>query len=439
MRARSIKKRSVKVVTLGCSKNLVDSELLMGQLQSNAFVVAQDENENSETVIINTCGFIESAKQESIDTILQYLEVKNNGGIEKLYVTGCLSQRYGAELKNEISGVDGWFGTRDLPQLLKTLKADYKKELVGERLLTTPRHFAYLKIAEGCDRPCSFCAIPLMRGQHLSVPIEDLVTQTQALAGKGVKELILIAQDLTFYGLDLYKRRSLADLLDKLSQVKRIEWIRLHYAFPGGFPLEVLDAMNRHENICKYLDMPLQHISDAVLKRMKRGITKEKTLELIEKIREKVPNIALRTTLMTGFPGETLKEHEEMLHWIEETKFDRLGVFTYSAENGTTAFSLTDDVLDKEKKRRADAVMELQRTISLTNNEIKIGKTFKTLIDREEGGLWVGRTEFDSPDVDNEVWISPPFSMDCKPGEFVQVKVNSATEFDLCGSIIHTV
>ena len=434
MKTKSLKKNKVNVVTLGCSKNIVDSEVLMGQLRANKFDVEHEsESEDHQIVIINTCGFVDNAKQESIDTILQYVEAKKNGQVEKVYVTGCLSERYKEDLEKEIPDVDAYFGTRDLPKLLKTLKADYKHELVGERLLTTPSHYAYLKISEGCDRPCSFCAIPIMRGKHISVPIEELVKRAATLAQKGTKELLLIAQDLTYYGLDIYKKRELANLLDALSDVEGVEWIRLHYAFPSGFPMEVLDVMKRKKNICNYLDMHLQHISDNMLKSMRRGITKQKTIDIVNEIRAKVPGIAMRTTLIAGYPGETEKDHEEMLAWVKETRFDRLGIFTYSHEENTHAHLLVDDVPAKVKKQRADAVMKVQQEISLELNQQKIGKTFKTLIDRKEGEYFIGRTEFDSADVDNEVLIKATNETYLSIGSFVDIKITEATDFDLYG------
>ncbi|HXB39707.1 MAG TPA: 30S ribosomal protein S12 methylthiotransferase RimO [Bacteroidia bacterium] len=434
MKTKSLKKNKVNVVTLGCSKNIVDSEVLMGQLSANKFDVEHEgESEDHEIVIINTCGFVDNAKQESIDTILQYVGAKKKGLVEKIYVTGCLSERYKSDLEKEIPEVDAYFGTRDLPKLLKTLKADYKKELVGERLLTTPSHYAYLKISEGCDRPCSFCAIPIMRGGHISVPIEELVKRAETLATKGTKEILLIAQDLTYYGLDIYKKRELANLLDKLSDVKGIEWIRLHYAFPSGFPMEVLDVMKRKTNICNYLDMPLQHISDNMLKSMRRGITKQKTIDIVKEIREKIPGIAIRTTLIAGYPGETEKDHEEMIEWVRQSCFDRLGIFTYSHEENTHAHTLQDDVPENIKKQRADAVMKVQQEISLELNQQKIGKTFKTLIDRKEGEYFIGRTEFDSADVDNEILIKADDKNYLSPGSFVNVKITDATDFDLYG------
>lgn len=436
MKARTLKKNKVNVVTLGCSKNIVDSEVLMGQLKANNFNVEHEsENDDHNIVIINTCGFVENAKQESIDTILRYADVKKKGGIEKLYVTGCLSERYKTDLEKEIPDVDAYFGTRELPKILKTLKADYKHELVGERLLTTPLHYAYFKISEGCDRPCSFCAIPLMRGGHVSVPKEELIRRAKNLAAKGTKELLLIAQDLTYYGLDIYKKRELADLIDRLSDVEGIDWIRLHYAFPSGFPMEVLDVMNKKANVCNYLDMPLQHISDNMLKSMKRGTTKQKTIDLVNQIRDKVPGIAIRTTLIAGYPGETQKDHDEMLQWVEETKFDRLGIFTYSHEENTGAFALKDDVSEKIKKQRADAVMAVQQEISFNLNQQKIGKTFSVLFDRKENDFFVGRTEFDSPDVDNEVLIKATKDAYVRIGDFAKVKITDASDFDLYGTI----
>ncbi len=437
MKTKTLKKNKVNVITLGCSKNIVDSEVLMGQLRAGNFEVEHESNSaDHQIVIINTCGFIENAKQESIDTILQYAQAKQNGLVEKVYVTGCLSERYKKDLEKEIPEIDAYFGTRELPRLLKTLKADYKKELVGERLLTTPNHYAYFKISEGCDRPCSFCAIPLMRGAHTSVPIDELVNRAKKLAANGTKELLLIAQDLTYYGLDIYKKRELAKLIDALSELNGIEWIRLHYAFPSGFPMEVLDVMKNKSNVCHYLDMPLQHISDSLLKSMRRGITKQKTIDLVNQIREKVPNIALRTTLIAGYPGETEKDHEEMLRWVEETKFERLGIFTYSHEENTHAYSLKDDVTEKEKKRRADAVMKIQQEISYNLNQNKIGKTFKVLFDRIEGEYIIGRTEFDSPEVDNEVLVKTTNEQYLSIGSFAEVEITEAGDFDLYGRVL---
>lgn len=431
MKTKGIKKNKVNIVTLGCAKNLVDSEQLYTQLKANRFdVTHESDREDSNIVVVNTCGFIENAKQESIDTILRYADAKENGYIDKLYVTGCLSHRYKDDLEKEIPTVDAYFGTNELPRLLKTLKADYKHELVGERLITTPAHYAYLKIAEGCDRPCSFCAIPLMRGKHVSQPTELLVQQTRNLAKNGTKELILIAQDLTYYGLDLYGKRNLSELLRHLADVEGIEWIRLQYAYPAGFPLDVLDVMRETPNICKYLDMPLQHGSTEILKKMRRGITREKTEALIQTIRERVPGIALRTTLITGHPGETQADFEQMYAFVEQTRFDRLGVFTYSHEESTHAFSMPDNVPAETKRERADAVMTLQEGISFELNQQKIGHTYKVLIDRKEGGNFVGRTEFDSPEVDNEVLIDARQHF-VRLGDFATVTITDATEFDL--------
>ena len=434
---QKINKPRVNVVTLGCSKNTYDSEVLMGQLKGNRFdVVHEAEKVSSDDIIvINTCGFIDNAKQESIDTILQYSELKEQGKVGKVIVTGCLSERYKPELEAEITNVDSWFGTNDLQNLLSTLGANYRHELVGERLLTTPTHFAYFKIAEGCNRPCSFCAIPLMRGKHVSKPIEDLVKEAQHLAKNGTKELILIAQDLTYYGLDLYNKRNLDELLRHLSDVNGIEWIRLQYAYPSGFPMEILDVMNERENICNYLDMPLQHITDNMLKSMRRGTTKQKTIDLVNAIRDRVPNIAMRTTLITGYPGETEQDFEEMQQWVEETRFDRLGCFTYSHEEKTHAYSLVDDVPEEVKQERADAIMEIQQGISYEKNQEKIGETYKVLIDKKDGGYFVGRTEFDSPEVDNEVLIDAEKHY-ATIGSFVNVKIDSAEDFDLYGQIV---
>ena len=430
MKTRTLKKNKVNVITLGCSKNIVDSEVLMGQLRANNISVEhKDAIDDANIIIVNTCGFIDNAKQQSIDTILRCVEAKENGFVEKVIVTGCLSERYKDELKLEMSEVDAWFGTRDMPALLKTLKADYKSELIGERLLTTPFHYAYLKISEGCDRPCSFCAIPIMRGKHVSVPMEKLVEQAKHLAKNGTKEIILIAQDLTYYGLDIYKKRNLAELLEKLSDVDGIEWIRLHYAYPSGFPMEVLDVMRERKNICNYLDIPLQHISNKMLSSMRRGI------ELVKKIRERVPEIAIRTTLICGYPGETQKDHEEMLEWVTKSKFERLGVFTYSHEENTHAHLLKDDVSPATKKKRAEAVMKLQQKISVELNKKMVGKTFKVLFDRVEGGNFVGRTEFDSPDVDNLVLVDAKKNY-VRIGDFANVKITKATEYDLIGEVV---
>ncbi|MBM3418695.1 MAG: 30S ribosomal protein S12 methylthiotransferase RimO [Bacteroidetes bacterium] len=436
MKTKTKKKNKVNVVTLGCSKNVFDSEVLMAQLKANQFEVEHESQEDdSEIVIINTCGFIDNAKQESIDTIMRFAEAKTEGFVDKVYVTGCLSERYRDDLEREIPEVDAFFGTRELPRLLKTLKADYKNELVGERLLTTPNHYAYFKIAEGCDRPCSFCAIPLMRGKHKSTPIEDLVTSATSLAANGVKELILIAQDLTYYGLDLYKKRALSDLLRRLSDVEGISWIRLHYAFPAGFPMDVLEVMNERNNICKYLDMPLQHGSTKILQAMRRGITREKTEELVQAIRQKVPDIALRTTLIAGYPGETEADFQEMYDWVELTKFDRLGIFTYSHEENTHAFNFKDSVPKKIKQKRADAIMQLQSGISYARNQNRIGQQYKVLFDRTEGDYFIGRTEFDSPEVDNEVLVKKTDAY-IRLGDFTTIEITSADHYDLYGKII---
>jgi len=437
MKTKTLKKNKVNVITLGCSKNTFDSEVLMAQLKANKFDVEHESmSDDAEIVIINTCGFIDNAKQESIDTILRYAQAKKDGEVDKVYVTGCLSERYREDLENEIPEVDAFFGTRELPRLLKTLKADYKQELVGERLLTTPSHYAYFKIAEGCDRPCSFCAIPLMRGKHVSTPIEDLIKSAKSLAAKGVKELILIAQDLTYYGLDIYKKRALADLISQLSDVEGIEWIRLHYAFPSGFPMDVLEVMNEKSNVNFYLDIPLQHGSTKILESMRRGITREKTETLVEEIRAKVPNIAIRTTLIVGYPGETKAEFQEMYEFVEKMRFDRLGVFTYSHEENTHAYSLNDDVTEKTKKDRADKIMELQSGISYELNQEKIGKTFKVLFDRVEGDYFIGRTEFDSPEVDNEVLIKKEGDVFVRIGDFANVEITSADHYDLYGVLV---
>lgn len=435
MRARGNKKTKVNIVTLGCSKNQVDSEVLLTQLKGNGIdAVHESTTDDNRVVVINTCGFIDNAKQESIDTILRYVDAKEEGLVEKVYVTGCLSQRYKDDLQKEIPQVDAWFGTRDLSRLLKQFNANYKEELVGERILTNPGHYAYLKISEGCDRPCSFCAIPLMRGGHVSRPMEELVKEAKNLARNGTRELLLIAQDATYYGLDLYKKRNLAELLEKLAQVEGIGWIRLHYAFPAGFPLDVLDVMASHPNICKYLDIPLQHGSTNMLKLMRRGITREKTEELLHTIREKVPGIAIRTTLIAGHPGETDADFDEMMGFVERSRFDRLGVFTYSHEENTHAYSMKDDVPAEVKEERMEAIMELQQGISLELNQAKVGKTYKVLIDRKEGGQFIGRTEFDSPEVDNEVIL--PGSEYVRLGDFCHVKITAATEFDLAGVVV---
>jgi ribosomal protein S12 methylthiotransferase len=437
MKTKTLKKNKVNVVTLGCSKNIFDSEVMMAQLVANKFEVEHEaQQDDSEIVIINTCGFIDNAKQESIDTIMRYADAKKEGLVEKVYVTGCLSERYKEDLIKEIPEVDAFFGTRDLPRLLKTLKADYKHELVGERLLTTPSHFAYFKIAEGCDRPCSFCAIPIMRGKHISTPMEDLVKQAKSLAAKGVKELMLIAQDLTYYGLDIYKKRALADLLNALADVEGIDWIRLHYAYPSGFPMDVLDVMRERENICNYLDIPLQHGSTEMLKAMRRGITREKTEVLIDEIRAKVPGIAIRTTLIAGYPGETEAHFQEMYDFVEKSRFDRLGIFTYSHEDNTHAFNFEDDVPEEVKKERADRIMELQSGISHELNQLKIGNTYKVLFDRVEGDYFIGRTEFDSPEVDNEVLVKMDKDTYVRIGDFADIKIINADHYDLYGEVV---
>lgn len=425
------------MVTLGCSKNIYDSEVLMGQLKGNAFDVVHeaDKVSSNDIVVINTCGFIDNAKQESIDTILQYSELKEQGKVGKVIVTGCLSERYKPELQSEIPNIDAYFGTNDLQDVLSTIGANYRHELIGERLLTTPSHFAYFKIAEGCNRPCSFCAIPLMRGKHVTKPMEELVNEAKTLVRNGTKELILIAQDLTYYGLDLYGKRNLDELIRRLSDVNGVEWIRLQYAYPSGFPMEVLDVMNERKNVCKYLDMPLQHITDNMLKSMRRGITKQKTIDLVNEIRDRVPNIALRTTLITGYPGETVQDFEEMAQWVEDTRFDRLGCFTYSHEEKTHAHSLVDDVPDEVKQERADAIMEIQQGISFEKNQEKIGNTYQVLIDKKDGGYFVGRTEFDSPEVDNEVLVDANVNY-ATVGGFVNVKIDNAEDFDLYGQIV---
>lgn len=430
MRTKTRKKNKINVVTLGCSKNIYDSEVLMGQLRANDKEVVHEEEGN--IVVINTCGFIANAKEESVNTILDFVEQKKNGEIDKVFVTGCLSERYKPDLEKEIPNVDAYFGTTDMPYLLKALGADYKHELIGERLTTTPKNYAYLKIAEGCDRPCSFCAIPLMRGKHKSKPIESLVEEAEKLAAKGVVELILIAQDLTYYGLDLYKKRNLAALLKELALVDGIEWIRLHYAFPTGFPMDVLKVMREEPKICNYLDIPLQHIADPILKSMRRGTTKAKTTKLLEDIRAEVPNIGIRTTLIVGYPGETEEDFETLKKWVEEMRFERLGCFTYSHEENTHAFKLEDNVPEEVKQDRANTIMEIQSQISWELNQSKTDKEYRCIIDRKEGGYFVGRTEYDSPDVDNEVLIDAS-KFYLKMGEFAKIKITSASDFDLYG------
>ncbi|UKM64576.1 30S ribosomal protein S12 methylthiotransferase RimO [Flavobacteriaceae bacterium GSB9] len=433
MRTKSLKKNKINVVTLGCSKNVYDSEVLMGQLKASGKDVVHEQEGN--VVVINTCGFINNAKEESVNTILEYLQKKEEGDVDKVFVTGCLSERYKPDLQKEIPNVDEYFGTTELPALLKVLGADYKHELIGERLTTTPKNYAYLKIAEGCDRPCSFCAIPIMRGKHRSTPIEDIVIEAEKLAANGVKELILIAQDLTYYGLDLYKKRNLAELLEALVKVEGVEWIRLHYAFPTGFPMDVLEVMNREPKVCNYIDIPLQHISDDILKSMRRGTTKEKTTKLLKDFRAAVPDMAIRTTLIVGYPGETEENFQELKQWVQDMRFERLGCFTYSHEENTHAFNLEDDVPEDVKIDRANQIMEVQSQISWELNQQKIGQEFKVVIDRKEGNYFVGRTEFDSPDVDNEVLIDASTAY-LKTGEFTKIKVVEAEDFDLYGTVI---
>jgi len=433
MRTKSSKQNKINVVTLGCSKNIYDSEILMGQLKANGKeVVHEDVNDDGNIVVINTCGFIGKAKEESINTILHYAHKKEKGEVDKVFVTGCLSERYKPDLEKEIPDVDAYFGTHDLPNLLKVLEADYKHELIGERLTTTPKHYAYLKIAEGCDRPCSFCAIPLMRGKHKSTPIEEIIEEATKLAEKGIKELILIAQDLTYYGLDIYKKRALANLLKELVKVDGVEWIRLHYAFPTGFPLDVLEVMKNESKVCNYLDIPLQHINTEMLKSMRRGTTTEKTNKLITQFREAVPNMAIRTTLIVGYPSETDAIFEELKEWVKTTRFDRLGAFAYSHEENTHAFNLVDDVPEEVKEQRVAEIMEIQSQISFEMNQEKIGKVFKCIFDRKEGNYFFGRTEFDSPDVDNDVIVDATKHY-VQIGQFVNVKITSAGDFDLNG------
>lgn len=428
------KKQTINIVTLGCSKNLVDSEVMMRHL-TDKYKVNHDSNEPSEVMVINTCGFIHDAKEESVDTILRAIEAKHAGSLSKVYVTGCLSERYKTDLKEQITDVDGFFGTNELADILKELQVDYKNELVGERLITTPKHYAYLKISEGCNRTCSFCAIPLMRGKHKSRPKEEIIKEVEFLASKGVKELLLIAQELTYYGIDLYDQRALPDLINAISEVKGIAWIRLHYAYPSGFPVALLDVIRENPKVCKYLDIPLQHINDRVLSSMKRRMCREKTLDLIHKIKEEVPGIALRTTLIVGYPGETEAEFQELMDFVAETRFDRLGVFTYSHEEHTGAYLLKDDVPVKVKKERLERLMELQQQISLELNQEKVGQRFTVLVDRVEGDLYVGRTEFDSPEVDNEVIITSP-NKELKPGKFYLVEISKADFFDLYGVLV---
>ena len=435
MKARTLRKDKVNVITLGCSKNLVDSEDLITQLQANDYEVEHDSNDDANIVIVNTCGFIDLAKEESVNTILQYADVKREGGIDKLYVTGCLSQRYKDDLEKEIPEVDAYFGTMELPALLEKLDADYQHELLGERAITTPMHYAYLKISEGCNRTCSFCAIPLMRGKHISKSIEELVIQAKSLASRGVKELMLIAQELTYYGLDLYKKRALPQLLDALCEVEGIEWIRLHYAYPSKFPEEIFEVMARQPKVCDYLDMPLQHADDDVLMRMRRQITNKEQRDLIVKAREVVPNIAIRTTMLVGFPGETEEEFERLCDFVRDMRFERLGVFQYSHEEDTIAYGVSDDVDPEVKADRANRLMEVQQSISADRNEEKIGQTLKVLFDRKEGGYFIGRTEYDSPEVDNEVLVDAK-KFFVRLGDFANVQITAAEDYDLYGTIV---
>ncbi len=433
MRTKTLKKNKINVVTLGCSKNVYDSEVLMGQLKANGKEVVHEDEGN--VVVINTCGFIANAKEESVNTILEFVQKKKEGLVDKVFVTGCLSERYKPDLQKEIPDVDQYFGTTELPGLLKALGADYKRELIGERLTTTPKNYAYLKIAEGCDRPCSFCAIPIMRGKHRSTPIENLVIEAEKLAANGVKELILIAQDLTYYGLDIYKKRNLAELLENLIKVEGIEWIRLHYAFPTGFPMDVLGLMRKEPKICNYIDIPLQHIADPILKSMRRGTTKAKTTKLLQDFRAAVPDMTIRTTLIVGYPGETQEDYETLREWVREMRFERLGCFTYSHEENTHAYNLEDDVPEDVKMKRANEIMEIQSQISWELNQKKIGNEYRVLIDRKEGTYYVGRTEFDSPDVDNEVLINAEEGY-LRTGEFFNVKITAAEDFDLYAEVV---
>ncbi len=436
MKTKTLKKDKVNIITLGCSKNMVDSEVMGSQLLANDIdVVHESRKKDHNIVIVNTCGFIDKAKEESINTILQQVELKKKGKLDKVIVTGCLSERYKNNLEVEIPEVDAFYGTMELPAVLKQFEADYKTELVGERFLSTPSHYAYLKISEGCNRTCAFCAIPLMRGTHVSKDMNDLVAEATALVKKGVKEVMLIAQELTYYGLDLYKKRMLGDLLHRLADIKGLEWIRLHYAYPHKFPLEVLDVMRERENICNYLDMPLQHASDHMLKAMRRQITRAETEELIAAVREKVPGVCLRTTLIAGFPGETMDDVEETKGFLEKHRFDRVGIFTYSHEEGTSGYGLTDDVPSEEKERRAQEVMAVQQEISYELNQQKVGKTFKTIIDKKEAGRYIGRTEFDSVEVDNEVIIQSDQKL--RSGDFINVKITKAFDYDLEGIVVN--
>jgi len=435
LKTKKLHKDIVNITTLGCSKNMVDSEVLSGQLLANGIEVKHESPKlNYNISIINTCGFIDKAKEESVNTILEHVALKEEGQLYKVYVTGCLSERYKNDLEEEIQGVDAWFGTMELPNILKAFEADYKAELVGERLLSTPSHYAYLKISEGCNRTCSFCAIPLMRGKHVSKSIEDIIEEAKGLVKKGVKEIMLIAQELTYYGLDIYKERKLPELLEQLSEVEGIEWIRLHYAYPHKFPMEILEVMKAKANICNYLDMPLQHISDNMLTAMKRQITRQEIFDLIQDIRKVIPDICLRTTLIAGFPGETKEDIEDVKSFLEEVKFDRVGVFTYSHEEGTSGYALNDNLSQEEKEARAQDIMDTQIDISLAKNQEKIGKVFKVIIDKKEAGRYIGRTEFDSVEVDNEVII--PSKKKLVIGDFVHVKITKAYDFDLEGEVV---
>ena len=435
MKTKSLKKDKVNIITLGCSKNMVDSEVLSGQLQaSDIDVVHENTKKDHNIVIVNTCGFIEKAKEESVHTILQQVELKRRGKLDKVYVTGCLSERYKNNLEEEIPEVDAYFGTMELQQILKQFDADYKADLIGERLLYTPQHYAYMKISEGCNRTCSFCAIPLMRGQHVSRPIESLVDEAKRLVDRGVKEVMLIAQELTYYGLDIYKKRELPKLLNALADVKGLEWIRLHYAYPSKFPMEIIDVMKERDNICNYLDIPLQHAANNMLQLMKRQICREEMEELIAAIRERIPGICLRTTLIAGFPGETRDDVEELKIFLQKMRFDRVGVFTYSHEEGTSAYDLQDNISAEEKEERAQEIMDVQQSISLEKNQEKVGKTFKVLIDKKEAGRYLGRTEFDSVEVDNEVIIHSKSKLAI--GEFVNVKITKAYDYDIEGEVV---
>lgn len=435
MKTKKLTKDKVNIITLGCSKNLVDSEVLSGQLLANEIdVVHENRKRDHNIVIVNTCGFIDKAKEESINTILDQVELKRRGQLDKVYVTGCLSERYKQNLETEIPEVDAYFGTMELPMILKQFEADYKTELLGERLLSTPQHYAYMKISEGCNRTCAFCAIPLMRGQHISKPIEELVAEAKSLVKRGVKEVMLIAQELTYYGLDIYKKRELPKLLHALADVEGLEWIRLHYAYPSKFPLEIIDAIKERPNICNYLDMPLQHASNNMLKAMRRNITREEIEDLVGDIRNRMPNICLRTTLIAGFPGETRDDVEELKTFLQKMRFDRVGIFSYSHEEGTSAYGLEDDVPQEEKEARAQEIMEVQQEISYEKNQAKVGQTFKVLIDKREAGRWLGRTEFDSVEVDNEVVIHSKKKLTI--GSFVDVKITKAYDYDLEGEVV---